>query len=454
MEIVFAGFAAVLLAIVCVLLRNQKKSDGTQEADELKKQLAGQTDKFLREHERVVRLEEQLKNAQSENFSLSRERDGRLAAEKELSTAKAELAAEKDKLKEFDANRKKAAADMETAFENLSRKILQERSEEFRKTSKAEFLSPLKEELENLRKRISENSKNASETTAELRGKIDEITNKSENLGKEAKNLASALRGNIKMQGNWGEMILARALESAGLKKDLNFTLQETVKVEDQNHGFTDALLKFPDGRVLVIDSKVSLNAYVDYCSAQDASSRERAQKEHLKSVKKHIDELGDKYKSVKGSAEFALMFIPNDGAYLLANEADSALWEYAQKKNVVIVSTAHLLGVLRLLEQCWRQDAQIKNIEGIMNDAKKLMDKFSGALKSFDDIGDKLEKAKESYRKARGQFLEGKGNALAIAGGMIEKGVKSKDEFKKIVEAETENSNAAIELGSVDNEA
>ena len=264
---------------------------------------------------------------------------------------------------------------------------------------------------------------------------IERLVKLNETIGEEARNLTSALKGNSKVQGDWGEMILETLLENAGLERGINFETQLTrdsggnvLKNDEGKLLRPDVLIKLPDNHSIIVDSKVSLTAFIDYCNAEDENVRIVAGKKHLQSVYAHIDELYAKMyqNNLKGAADYVMMFIPNESAYIAAVQLDINLWKYAYERGVIIVSPTHLFSVMSIVSQLWRQDKQNRNAMMIAERGGKLYDKLVLFMDSFEKVGKSIDDAMTSYNKSFNQLRTGKGNVLRQAEDMKALGAKA----------------------------
>ena len=246
-------------------------------------------------------------------------------------------------------------------------------------------------------------------------------------ITEETTNLTNALKGNSKVQGDWGEMILETILESSNLVNGIHYTTQQNFKDEEGNNLRPDVVLNLPDSKQIVIDSKVSLTAFVNYVHADDASERDKAMKEHLRSVRAHVDELGCKsYQSLVNSPDFVIMFIPNEPAFLAALQGDPSIWGDAYRRKVIISSPTNLFALLKIVDDLWKRDNQSKNALAIAREGANLYDKFVGFAETLLDIGKNLDTASRNYEKAMGQLKTGKGNLIARSEKLREMGVKA----------------------------
>ena len=260
---------------------------------------------------------------------------------------------------------------------------------------------------------------------------------RSQAISEETTNLTRALRGDSKVQGDWGEMILERILERSGLRRGEEYFVQETLRdesgrlitTEDNRGGLRpDVIVRYPNSGAMVIDSKVSLTAYSRYLSADTDEVRTIALKEHLQSIRKHIDELSrKKYEEhVSGAANFVMLFIPNEPAYSLALSHEPSLWEEAYAKNVVLINGTNLIAALRMAQDMWQRERQERNIQLILEKATGLYDQFALFTKTFVKVGERLQAAKEDFDKAQGQLSEGRGNLVRRVEQLKELGVKT----------------------------
>lgn len=328
-------------------------------------------------------------------------------------------------------------------FENIATKILEEKSEKFTRLNRDNLhgiLEPLKENIKGFREKVEEVYDKESKERFSLGNEVKRLVELNQQISEDANNLTKALKGESKTQGDWGEMILESILEKSGLVKDREYFVQETLsdehgtplKNESGSRMQPDVIIKCPDERNIVIDSKVSLTAYVQYVNSDEEEIRNKALSEHKTSVKRHVDELSKKeYHEYANSLNFVLMFIPNEPAYLLAMQADPDLWHYAYKKNVVLLSPTNLIATIRLIVDLWKKEYQSQNALEIADRGAKMYDKFVSFIESLNDIGTSIDKAQSSYEKALNQLYEGSGNLIGQAEKLKELGIKPKKEMK-----------------------
>ncbi|HLR37343.1 MAG TPA: DNA recombination protein RmuC [Chitinophagaceae bacterium] len=306
-------------------------------------------------------------------------------------------------------------------FEHLSNKILEENSSKFSKQNQEniqQLLLPFKERIKDFEKKIEDTYQHESKERIGLQKEIQQILELNQTLSEQADNLTNALKSDSKAQGNWGEFILTKVLESAGLKEGIHFKNQVTITDNQGNKLRPDVILYLPEERHIIIDSKVSLTAYERHFNANTEIGRQSALKKHLRSIKQHIDELGQKKyeRFMEKSPDFVLMFIPTEPAYNLALMADSGLYDYAFRKKVILVSVSSLLATLKIIESIWRLDKQNKNAREIIEEGNKLYDKLVGFVTDMETLGNKLSGADKAYEAAMNKLSEGKGNLIRRA--------------------------------------
>lgn len=315
-----------------------------------------------------------------------------------------------------------------------------------------ELLKPIKEQFADFKKSV-EDSKTQNEVNKkelqstfeatmklfqqEQQQAVTSLKEQTSKIGSDAANLTKALKGDSKLQGDWGEMVLETILENSGLRKDEEFFIQENTKDENGKNFRPDVIVRFPEGRSVVIDSKVSLTAYTDALAADNDADRDRLMKAHALSVRKHIDELAEKdySKLVDDAIGFVLMFIPNETSYIAAMKQQPDLSRYAYQKKIIIISPSNLLMALQLAYNLWQYDRQNKNVEKIVKTAADLYDKVAGFEDTFTSIGDVLSRLSTTYDKAKKQLYEGSGNVMRRVESLKSLGVTPKKQIKSLEE-------------------
>jgi DNA recombination protein RmuC len=305
-------------------------------------------------------------------------------------------------------------------FEKIATQILEEKSGRFTEVNKVNIeaiLKPLGENIDSFKKQVAETYDKESKQRFSLEGKIKDLVEQTNKVSDEANNLATALKVQTKKQGNWGEMILESILQQSGLVKDREYFMQQTIKDDEGNNLRPDVLIKLPDNRVIIIDSKVSLVAY-DRFSSSNANEQSGYLNEHLKSVRTHIDALSDKQydNSIKESLDFTMMFVPIEPAYLLAIQNDQTLWEYAYLKRILLISPTNLIACLKLMNDLWKRELQSRNAQEIVKRGEKLYEKFVSFVNTIEDVGTHIDRTQKSYDKAFNLLKNGRDNLIVQA--------------------------------------
>jgi len=431
MEIVFALIVVVAVAIVFVLFKNTKAGYERQ-IDELKKQLETE-----REYAKRM-LDQADDNLQQANKNLERERQHA-----------------EDMRKESDQRWEQKLESLKKDMQHTAAKELAAKQEELQRANRTQMddlLRPIKEQFTDFKRAVDESKtqnevnktelQKAFENTMKLfqqqqQQTVDSLKQQTERIGEDAANLSRALKGESKTQGDWGEMVLETLLENSGLQRDEEFFVQESVKSEDGATFRPDVVVRFPEGRSVVIDSKVSLTAYADAVATDDEHERDRLLAEHAKSVRRHVDELSAKSydKLVEDAIGFVLMFVPNENSYIAAMKQQPDLSRYAYQKRIIIISPSNLLMALQLAYNLWQYDRQSKNVEKIVKTAADLYDKVAGFTETFTDLEGQLQRLARNFEQARGQLFDGKGNVLRRIDGLRALGVTPKKRIKGLEE-------------------
>ncbi len=385
--------------------------------------------------ERATRQAEQLANMHKEKESLAALRDQLIAERQRLSNQVAELTTALESERSRNAEKiellKNAEEQLSNRFKALASEILEDKTRRFTEQNKInldQLLEPLKVKITEFQGKVQEVYVQEGKDRSALAEQVKQLVALNNQLSKDAHDLTSALKGQAKTQGNWGELILERVLEASGLRKSHEYDVQESHTRADGSRAQPDVVVHLPEDRHLVIDAKVSLTAYEEHANAEADHQRDASLRRHLDSVRAHIKELSEKnYQQLYGlqSLDFVLMFIPLEPAFMLAVSHDSDLWQDAWKKNVLLVSPSTLLFVVRTVAHLWRQEQQNHNAQEIASRGAELYDKLVGFVKDLDSLGTKLKQAQEAYEDAYGKFTGGRGNVIRQAEMLKELGVK-----------------------------
>jgi DNA recombination protein RmuC len=389
--------------------------------------------------------EEKANNLQNEinNFYLKySEKEKELI---EISSQKARIEQEVLNLRQKLDEQKKDLVEIQNKFtlefENLANRIFDEKSSKFTEQNKENLktiLNPLSEKIKDFEKKVEETYEKESRDRTSLGGEIKKLFELNQQISKEAQNLAVALKGQTKTQGNWGEIILESLLEKSGLVKDREYFIQKSFTNEFGKRLQPDVIIKFPGERDIIVDSKVSLNAYERFSSAETKEEQEKALREHVYSVKKHIDELSSKkYEDIKelNSLEFVFMFIPIEPAYYSAIQGEPELWNYAYQKRIMLVSPTNLFAVLKMTEKLWQQEYQSRNAYEIAKQSGELYDKFVGFVEDLLTIGKKIKDSEQSYEAAMNKLKDGNGNLIKRTERLKELGARAKKTLPNIID-------------------
>jgi DNA recombination protein RmuC len=344
-------------------------------------------------------------------------------------------------------------------FENLANKILEEKTVKFTEQNKENLkniLSPLQDRIQLFEKKVEDTHKESIDYHAALRQQISGLREMNEQMSKETINLTKALKGDSKMQGNWGELVLERVLEKSGLEKDREYFVQQSHVTEDGNRVFPDIIINLPDGKKMVIDSKVTLTAYERYINEEDSEQKNQHLKEHIVSINRHVEQLGNKnYHDLyhMESPDFVLLFIPIESAFAVALNQDTTLYNKAFEKNIVIVTPSTLLATLRTIDSMWTNQKQQENAIEIARQAGALYDKFEGFVSDLIKIGKKMDEAKIEYGNAMNKLVDGKGNLINSVEKLKKMGAKAKKSLPEAVLKRAEESGEIALLSKNEND-
>lgn len=400
----------------------------------------------LERHSLSVRLDElrqRLESALAERDLLASQH---LRAEKQNAELNARLEAERQLVQEKIALLNDARERLTAEFSVLADGILEAKGRNFAEQSKTQMdglLGPLRQQLGEFKQRVEDVYDRESRDRAALFNEIGHLKNLNERIGRDAINLTNALKGDVKILGNWGEVILARVLEASGLEKGRGYDTQVSLTDPGGTRFQPDVIVRLPEGRDVIVDAKVSLKAYERYHNAgDDAAVRDGALKAHIASLRAHVKGLSEKqYETLVGihSLDFVIMFVPVEAAFLTALENDRTLFGDAFEKNVILVSPSTLLVTLRTVQHMWRFVDQNANAMEIARQAGGLYDKFVGFIESLEDVGRQLERARGAYRTARERLSSGRGNLVRRAEQLKALGVKTRKTLPADYAAEEE---------------
>lgn len=364
------------------------------------------------------------------------------ALRNELEEARIENARLKEKIGNVEAFNNSVREETKAQFKSLAADIFSSQSEKFKEANEtrlSEILNPLKEDIKDFKRRVDDTYMNSSKERTLLGEQMKRLMELNMSIGKDARDLTEALSGNTKVQGDWGEMVLETILVKSGLVEGENYFVQRTknddgtqIKNDDNGRLRPDVVVALPDKKCIVIDSKVSLTAYVNYINADNEDDRQRFGKAHLLSVRSHLKELETKrYQDFVGVGnddriDYVLMFIPNEHAYMAAMTLDNNLWMEAYEKRVVIISPAHVISTLRLIAQLWTRDKQTKNALKIAEEGGKLYDKFVGFVNDMQTVEQSLGKASEAYASAMSKLHTGRGCIVSKVENLKKLGAKT----------------------------
>ena len=366
---------------------------------------------------------------------------------------KSQLAAQNENLQKLLDSQKEEIAKMQevakTEFQNLANKILEEKTLKFTEQNQQNLkniLNPLQEKITDFEKKVENTHKESIDYHAALRQQIIGLKDLNLQMSKETINLTKALKGDSKIQGNWGELVLERVLEKSGLEKGREYEIQKSFTTEEGNRVQPDVVINLPDGKKMIVDSKVSLTAYEKYINEDDEEQKTAFLKEHVTSLKRHVEQLGNKnYQHLyeMESPDFVLLFIPIEPAFAIALNEDTQLYNKAFEKNIVIVTPSTLLATLRTIDSMWTNQKQQDNAIEIARQAGALYDKFEGFVTDLVKIGKKMDEAKTEYEGAMNKLVDGRGNLITSVQKLKIMGAKAK---KSLPEPILNRANSSLE--------
>lgn len=463
MEFLFILVGLLLGAVIAFLFLKSKQTAGfdTSVLDEKivqleKEKLVLQTN-FSNAEKEISRLNTELKSAKesfSNELTIAREKfQTEINNEKEkLSKSEARIAraeevfkAQEDKYTTLKAELETIHKKYSTEFENIANKILDEKSKKFtdqNKTNLDVILNPLKEKIKDFEDKVEKAYKAESSERITLKAEIKNLIDLNKQVSEDANNLANALKGENKTQGNWGELILEKVLERSGLVKNQEYELQYSTQNIEGSRIQPDVVIKLPDNKHIIIDSKVSLVAYESCVNAVDTTEKERFTKEHISSVRNHIKMLSEKnYQSSAdfNTPDFVLLFLPIESSFSIAVQADQEIFNFAWDKKIVIVSPSTLLATLRTIASVWKQERQTKNAIEIAKQSGALYDKFVGFIQDMEAIGKNIDSSQKAYDNAMNKLHKGSGNLVKRAEDIQKLGAKTTKQIpSKLMETDS----------------
>lgn len=428
---IFVGVIAAAIAAVITLLWTRTKSGEREQQlksdiarlEERGQQIPKLESRLSEKEEALQLLQQHLTDVKSENGQLTASIEG-------------EQRHHKRQLEELEASRKKMVGE----FENIANRVIDEKGKRFDETNRKgmdEILKPVREQLKDFRTRVDEIHHSDVKERASLKEHLNQLQQLNQEMNREAKNLTRALKGDNKAQGNWGEMILERVLEQSGLRKGVEYETQGSYRDSENRLLRPDVIVHLPEGKDIIVDSKVSLIDYSRYVEAEDETQQETALADLVKSIRNHISDLSSKdYSDLKGvrSLDFVLMFMPIETAFVAAFQSDEKLFSDAFEKKIVVVTPTTLLATLRTIENIWRYERQNQNAIKIADKASAVYDKLRGFVEDFEKIGTQLTTVQGSYDSALNKLTSGRGNLIKQAGDFVDLGVKVKKELPKSI--------------------
>ena len=434
------AISCTLLIVFCVLwfIKKQQVTQHQSQLAELEARLKSKTDDYQKALLTLAVTKEKLGQLENEQKNYQQLQGQLLASKTENAELQTRWEEQGRHASEKIALLQGAEAQLKTQFENLATKIFEERSQQFseqNKTSLEHIVDPIKAQLSDFKQRVETVYDNETKDRISLREEIVSLRRDAEKMNQEALNLTKALKGDHKIQGNWGEMILEKVLEQSGLRKDIEYETQGAFRDEDNRLFKPDVIIRLPENKDVVVDSKVSLVAYEKYCSTEDEQERMDALKAHTKAVRDHIKGLSGKdYSGLKGlrSLDFVLLFMPIEAAFMAAFQADEKLFTDAFEHKIVVVTPTTLLATLKTIENIWRYERQNENAKLIADKAGLLYDKIRGFSEDMEKLGNQISTMNKTYDAAMNKLTLGSGNLIRQASNFVELGVKVKKTMSK----------------------
>lgn len=431
--IIFTAGLAAGAAAAYIFMRSKVKEALEAFSQRFNAEAAVSAERIREKTDLAAELKLKISALEADKESLTREIMSLTAKAAELETAfNNEKSFSAEKLRMTEASKEK----LSELFKNLANDIFEEKNKKFSELSKSNIeniLNPLGEKIKSFEKKVEEtNEKNIKERAA-LIEKISQLHELNKQLSRDAENLTGALRGNVKHQGNWGEMILENILQASGLREGYEYETQKSLSAEDGSRLMPDVIVKLPENRCVIVDSKVSLLAYEKYCSEESQDAKEKALKNHIVSIRSHISELSVKdYSSLKqlNTIDFVLMFIPIESAFAAAVSSEKEIFTEALRKNIIIVTPSTLLATLRTIAHIWRQEYQNRNAAEIARRAGDMYDKFCLFIEDLESVGKSINTAYTKYEEASKKLRSGRGNLVKTADDIRKMGLKVRKEI------------------------
>ncbi|WP_372737746.1 DNA recombination protein RmuC [Neptunomonas sp.] len=427
----------IVVGATAMLFSQWTRSSWVRLRGELETQLHQQQLKEVQYQERLSYLDKLENKLDNLEFDRSDLREQLAIRQAQVAELEARLHADRESAEEKLTLLAEARDQLKQEFQNLANQIFDEKSQRFSESSRKEMgmlLTPLRDQIGDFKRRVEDVYDREAKDRRALHTEISQLKRLNVQMSQDAINLTQALKGESKTQGNWGEIVLERVLEESGLRKGHEYEVQVSLKDQQQRYQ-PDVIVHLPDGKDVIIDSKVSLTAYEQYCSSDDAQFRLQQRKAHAVSLQNHIRGLGDKaYQKLEGvrSLDFVLMFVPIEGAFLLALEHDPELFRFAFERNIMLVSPTTLLVTLRTIQNIWRYEHQSQNAQEIAKRGADLYDKFVGFIESLEDVGKHLSRAQQAYDLSFSRLSSGRGNLIQQAVALNELGVSGKKVLPK----------------------
>jgi len=380
-------------------------------------------------HNNLSVFQERIKESEQHTLRLQSDKEN---LSNQLVRSHAEIENLQERNKEQKEEVEKLQEKFTKEFENLANKILEEKSLKFTERNEKNIkniLTPLNEKIQLFEKKVEDSQKENISIHSALKEQLLTLQAQNLKITQEAENLTKALKGDNKMQGNWGELVLERVLEKSGLEKDREYTVQQSFTKSDGSRVLPDVIINLPDGKKMVIDSKVSLTDFERYVNA-DHNLKDAYLKDHIRSLRRHVDQLSaKKYEDLyeMESPDFVLMFVPIEPAFAVAINQDNSLYNKAFEQNIVIVTPSTLLATLRTIDSMWNNEKQQRNAIEIARQAGALYDKFEGFVSDLMKVGKKMDEAKGEYKGAMNKLVDGRGNIVTSIEKLKKMGAKAK---------------------------